>query len=269
MVDIVHENRRSPTGTQAIERALDVLGCFMGPKPELGVTETAKLLGLNPSTTHRIMRTLASAGYLAQNPETERYHLGRTAVLLGAVAQHVAGLDLIAPILEHVADTTGESVNFVVLDGDAGIIMQRIETKQPLRFAQPIGTRVGLHCSASGKALLAFHPDGEDAVRRLGPLVRHTEYTLTTRAALERDLELIRKRGYSLDEQETQLGVRCIAAPIVDSTRGALAAIGVQIPTVRMPKEKLPELAPLVIDAAKRIGSLTTADRLISTPRRS
>jgi IclR family acetate operon transcriptional repressor len=252
----------APTGAQAIERALDVLGCFLGAEPELGNAEIARRLGLTPSTVHRMVRALANAGYLEQNPNTERYRLGRSAVLLGAVAQHVVGLDLAVPILGQVADATGESVNFVVLDGDAGVITHRVETKNPLRFAQPVGTRVGLHCSASGKAMLAFHPEGNDAVRRMRRLAGHTEHTITSRAALERELKLIRERGYSLDEQETQLGVRCIAAPLLDASQHAYAAVGVQIPTVRIAQEKLPELAPVVVDAVKRIRGLIPAAHL-------
>jgi IclR family acetate operon transcriptional repressor len=262
-VEAAFETRHpgQPTGSQAIERALAVLGCFMGPEPELGITEIARRLGLYPSTAHRIVRALATAGYLDQNPKTEQYYLGRSAVLLGQVAQRAVGLDRVTPLLEDLAARTGESVNFVVLDGDAGVVALRIDTHQALRFDQPVGTRVGLSCSASGKALLAFHADREAAIKRLGRLERHTEFTITNRDALERELGSIRERGYSLDEQETQLGVRCIAVPVLGPSGHAHAAIAVQIPTVRMPREKLPELAPAVRETAERAASLVTRER--------
>lgn len=250
-----------PTGSQAIERALAVLGCFMDVEPELGITDIARRLGLSPSTVHRIVRALATAGYLDQNPKTEQYYLGRSAVLLGQVAQRAVGLDQVGSVLEDVAARTGESVNFVVLDDDDGIVTLRIDTRHPLRFEQPVGTHVGLSCSASGKALLAFHPDPAAALERLGTLERHTEHTITTRDALERELATIRERGYSLDEQETQLGIRCIAAPVLGPSGDAHAAIGVQVPTVRMPRDELPELAPLVRDAAQRAAGLVTRER--------
>jgi IclR family acetate operon transcriptional repressor len=253
----------APTGSQAIERALAVLACFLGPETELGVTQIARRLDLSLSTVHRIIRALASAGYLEQNPRTDQYYLGRSAVLLGQLAQRAVGLDLVLPVLEELSEKTGESVNFGVLDGDAAIVELRVESKHPLRFEQPVGTRVGLHCSAMGKALLAFTPAPEDPVRRLGRLERLTEFTLATPAALERDLALTRQRGYSLDEQEGQLGVRCIGAPVLDTSGKARSAIAVQIPTVRMPKDKLPELAPLVVDAANQISGLLRADRHI------
>jgi IclR family acetate operon transcriptional repressor len=248
-------------GSQAIERALAVLDCFMDGQPEQAVTGVARRLGLSVSTAHRIVRALVAAGYLAQNPKTDRYYLGRSAVLLGQVAQRAVGLEHVLPVLEEVSGRTGESVNFGVLDGDAAVIEIRIESKHPLRFERTVGARVGLYCSALGKALLAFNPDPEAVLRRLPPFERHTEYTLTTHAALERDLALTRERGYSLDEQETQIGVRCIGSPVLDASGFAQSAIAVQIPTVRMPKEKLPEVAPLVLDAAEQIRGLVRPDR--------
>jgi len=250
----------APTGAQAIERALSVLSCFMGPEPELGISDISRRLDLTPSTAHRIVRALVGAGYLDQNPKTDRYYLGRSAILLGQVAQRAMGLDRALPVLEEVAARTEESVNFVVLQADYGVVTLRLDTAHALRFEQPVGTRVGLFCSASGKAMLAFHPDGAQALDRLGRLTRRTEHTITSRRALERELQEIRERGYSLDEQEGQLGVRCVAAPVLNPTGHAMAAIAVQVPTVRMAKEELHRLGPVVMEAAGRVADLLGGD---------
>jgi IclR family transcriptional regulator, acetate operon repressor len=252
---------RAQTGSQAIERALAVLDCFMDGRPEVGVTEIARSLDLSVSTAHRIVRALVAAGYLGQNAKTDRYYLGRSAVLLGQVAQRALGLEQVLPVLEELSGRTGESVNFGVLDGEAAVIELRIESGHPLRFEQTVGTRVELHCSALGKALLAFNPDPRALLRRLPRLEGHTQHTLTTHAALERDLAVTRERGFSLDEQETQLGVRCIGSPVLDASGFAQSAIAVQIPTVRMPRQKLPELAPLLLDSAGRISGLLRPER--------
>ena len=256
-----NREQAAPPGSQAIERALAVLDCFMDGQAELGVTEIARRLGLSVSTTHRIVRALVAAGYMAQNSKTDRYYLGRSAVLLGQVAQRALGLEHVLTVLEEVSGSTGESVNLGVLDGDAAVIEIRIESKHPLRFEQTVGQRVELYCSALGKAMLAFNPDPEAMLRRLSPFASHTEYTLTTLDQIERDLALTRERGYSLDEQESQLGVRCVGSPVLDAAGFAQSAIAVQIPTVRMPKEKLPEVAPIVLDAARRISGLLPPDR--------
>lgn len=247
-----------PVGAQAIERAIAVLGCFMGDEPELGISQIARELALTPSTVHRIARALASAGYLDQNPRTGGYYLGRTAILLGQMAQRAVGLDQVLPILEDIAVRTGESVNFVALEGGDGVVTLRLDTRHALRFEQPVGTRIQLHSSASGKAMLAFHPA---ALENLGPLERHTEHTITSRRALERELRVIRERGYALDEQEGQLGVRCVAAPVLDDRGLAVGAVAVQIPTVRMPSDEMASLAPLVTDAARRVAAVLGGER--------
>lgn len=250
-------------GSQAIDRAFAVLNCFMGPDPQLGVTVIARRLDLNISTAHRIVRALVHAGYLDQNPKSGEYHLGRSAVLLGQHAQRAVGLEVALPILERLAETTGESVNLGILsrEGDTGIIALRVETRHHLRFEQPVGTRIGLSNSAMGKAMLAFHPDGVQALRQLGRLPALTEHSITSQAELRGHLEEIRRHGFSLCEQESQMGVRCIGAPVLDPDGYAHAAIAVQIPAVRMAREKLPELAPLVMDAAKRVAARMPADR--------
>ncbi len=244
------------TGSQAIERALSVLECFISSDPELGISEIARRLKLTPSTVHRIVRALTAAGYLEQNSATERYYLGRSAVLLGQIAERSTGLGMAYPVIERVATITSEATNLGIRDGDVAVVALRAESAHALRFEQPVGTHVHLHASAMGKALLAFAVDRTDVLRRLRRLQRFTEHTISSRAALEAELARTRERGYSLDEQETQLGVRCIGAPVLDASGQAYAAVGIQIPTVRMPQDRMIELAPLVLNAAEEIGRL-------------
>jgi IclR family transcriptional regulator, acetate operon repressor len=264
MEGAVHSSRpAAPLGSQAIERALGVLDCFMASDAELGITEIARRLQLSPSTVHRIVRALLSAGYLDQNPRTDQYYLGRSAVLLGQFAQRAMGMDQVLPVLEEVAERTGESVNFGIREDGSAIVALRVETRHALRFEQQVGTRVPLYCSALGKALLAFGADPVADVRALGRLERFTQYTITGKAALERELRDTRERGYSLDEQEKLLGVRCIGAPVLEPGGHARAAIAVQIPSVRMPRDDLPGLAPVVTGAAARIADLLHTDRAL------
>ncbi|MHB2023576.1 MAG: IclR family transcriptional regulator, partial [Mycobacteriales bacterium] len=146
-------------GTQAIGRALAVLRLFRERAEELGIMQVAQAVGLTPSTTHRIVRALAAEGYLTQSGVSDRYSLGREAVLLGVAAQRNLGLHTVQPVLERVAAQTGESVNLGVRDGSSALVLLRIQSSQPLRFDQPPGTRVPLHASSIGKALLAFGSD--------------------------------------------------------------------------------------------------------------
>jgi IclR family acetate operon transcriptional repressor len=249
-------------GGQAIARALAVLRRFM-ETDEVGITELAQELELSPSTVHRIVRALMTADFVDQNERTNRYYLGRAAVLLGQVAQHRYRLDLCIPLLERLGAESDESVNLVMRDGNAGVVTFRVECAHELRFHQPPGSRVALHCSASGKSILAFSPDLERDLESLGQLERLTPNTITSRAELEEDIILTRERGYSIDDEEFRLGVRCVGAPVLDASGHAQAAIAVQGPSIRLPDERLLQIAPLVKGTAKEISSLIPPDRRI------
>lgn len=251
-------------GTQAIARAFAVLHLFRDRGTDLGVVQVAKELGLTLSTAHRLIRALVAEGYLAQNEETDRYYLSTAAFLLGQSAQRNLGLDAARPVLERLSTQTGETVNLGILDGESVVIAQRVESPLPLRFSQAPGTRVSLYASSTGKAVLAFNDDLAGYLgalgRRLPPLTRKTHRTL---AALRQDLEHIRDRGWSTDDEETILGVRCVGAPVLDSLGRARAAVAVQAPAVRMPESRLAELGPDVVRAAKEISTLLPAGHRI------
>jgi IclR family transcriptional regulator, acetate operon repressor len=247
-------------GSQAVARALAVLMQFIETE-EAGISELARALKLSPSTVHRIVRALVAAGVVEQDERTNRYYLGRGAVLLGQVAQHRYGLDICLPLLERLAAASDESVNLVMRDGDAGVVTFRVQCRHELRFDQPVGSRVGLHCSASGKAILAFGPDRDRLLASLGPLQPQTPKTMTSLAELEEDLAGTRERGYSIDDEEFRTGVRCVGAPVLDASGHARSAIAVQAPSVRFPRERVERIAPLVRRTADEISSLIPPDR--------
>lgn len=244
-------------GAKTISRAFAVLRLFRDRRGDLGVGTVAKELGLNLSTTHRIVRALVSEGYLAQNEENERYYLGTGALLLGQAAHRTFSLDVVYPVLQRLAAATGESVNLGVLSGDVAVVVERVESTEPLRFTQPPGTRVALHASSMGKALLAFNEDAERrTLAAAHSLERITPKTLTSADALVNDLRRTRERGWSIDDEESTIGVRCVGAPIRDRSGVAAAAIAVQAPAVRLPDERFDVLGPEVTKAAKEVSDL-------------
>jgi IclR family transcriptional regulator, acetate operon repressor len=261
---LLSEEGATVAGSQAIGRALAVLGCFIHDgTDELGITEIARALDLTPSTVHRLVRALAAGGLLEQNEQTSRYYLGRTAIVLGQVAQRNYRVDAVLPHLERLSEATGESVNFVLRDGGEGIVTLHIASNQVLKFDQPPGTHVPLHSSASGKAMLAFSPDPDADVNSLAALHALTAHTITDKKKLKGDLRAIRKRGYSIDDEEYAEGVRCVGAPVLDVDGCARAAVAVQAPAVRMPLKRLHEVAPAVRAAAADIAGLIPPDRRI------
>lgn len=244
-------------GAQTISRAFAVLRLFRDHRGDLGVGTVARELGLNLSTAHRIVRALVAEGYLAQNTDSERYYLGTGALLLGQAAHSNFGLDVVYPVLRDLAATTSESVNLGVLAGDDAVVVERIESIEPLRFTQPPGTHVPLHASSMGKVLLAFNPEAEErTLKGVRRLPRLTAKTTVSPRELRAELQEIRARGWSTDDEESNLGVRCVGAPIRDGAGAARAAIAVQAPAVRVPDERFAELGPEVTRAAKEISSL-------------
>lgn len=244
-------------GTQAIGRAFAVLNVFRDEGADLGVVQLAERLGLTLSTAHRIARALVAEGYLAQEEGHERYHLGTQALLLGQAAQRAMGMDVARPVLERLAKHTGESVNLGLLDGDHAVVVQRIESQQPLRFSMEVGTRIELYATSMGKSMLAFNDELRDYVDALGDdLLQFTAKTHATSASLRKDLGRIRGRGWSIDDEESLLGVRCVAAPILDQFGKARGAVAVQAPAVRMPDPRFSDLGPAVRAAAQELARL-------------
>jgi len=244
-------------GTKAIDRALHVLSSFV-TTPEQGITEIASDANLSPSTVHRIVRALVQSGYLEQSSETDRYHLGHAAHVLGQSARESWGFDRALPILERIGSLTGESVNMGLADGADVVVLLRVESVQPLRFDQPAGSRISMHCSSLGKALLAF----TDAPLPTLNYSRITPTTITTEADFEKDLAKTRERGYSIDDQESIPGVSCIGAPILNAEGIAVAALAVQGPSVRMTAERIEAISEQAIAAAAEIRTTLGLDKL-------
>ncbi len=251
------EDRGRVVGAQAISRAFAVLHLVRDRGSDVGVGQIAKDLGLTLSTAHRIVRALVTEGYLAQNETNERYYLGGSALLLGQAAYRNFRLDVVRPVLERLSARTGESVNLGVLAGSYAIVVERVESPEPLRFTQPPGTRAPLHASAMGKALLAFNSELEarflGSAGALEPILPNTR---TRPGRLRAELEEIRARGWSTDDEESHLGVRCVGAPVLDRPGASRAAIAVQAPAVRMPTGRFADIAPHVVEAAKDIAAL-------------
>jgi IclR family transcriptional regulator, acetate operon repressor len=251
------------SGAQAIERAIAILRCFTGDVNDRGISELAAEVHLGASTVHRIVRALCEGGLLAQDTTTERYHLGPTTALLGQLAIERLGFSLARAELDALVAETGESVNLGVRQGDDVLVVLRIESHQPLRFDQEPGTRVPVHASAMGKALLAFASTSPaETVASLHDLERLTRNTVTSRKRLVAELEEVRRNGFAQNNEERNVGVRAIAAPVLDRGGVARAAIAIQGPTVRMTAERTAEIARAAVAAAQRVGAVVPLELL-------
>ncbi len=254
-------------GTRSVDRAFAILGVFREVDIDLGVNDVARRLSLTSSTVHRIMRVLTRQGYLAQDHETEDYHLGRGAYLLGQAASRRLGLYRALPVLQRTVALSGESVNLGMRDGDEMVVLAHAESEHTLRISQRPGSRLPVHASGMGKAAMAYVASIEDEVAALAkPLRVVTANTIVSAEKLTAELQATRDRGYSLDDEEAILGVRCVGAPVVSANGHVIAALAIQGPAVRMSPLRMQELASLAIAAAKEVAEVlpASADELFN-----
>lgn len=246
---------------QALDRGLAVL-VHLARVNELGVSELARTMGINKSTIYRVLSTLKASGFVDQNPLTGKYALGIRAFEVGvAVANRLGLLEQASPEMEVLAQRFNETVNLAVLDGAEIIYLHKIESSEPLRLGLRVGTRVPAYCSALGKCLLAFLDSREFRnwsqlwMPNDGRLETFTPRTIATPLALADELDLIRRRGFALDDEEYKPGIRCLAAPVYNHLGQLVAAISLAAPAVRLTIERLnEEVGPAVVETARRIS---------------
>lgn len=217
-------------------------------------SEVARHLDMPRTSAFRILRTLCATGLLEE--VDGKYRRGPGLLRLGLLALESAEINALAtPILRDLADASDETAHLAVRAGDQIMILQVADSPHPIRVASRPGTLVEIHCSATGKAILAAL--AVDDVRMLLAgvrLERRTERTLTALRTLEAELEQVRHRGYAIDDEEYHDGVRCLAAVVRDGRGDAVAAIGVTATALRFTKRKIPAMARLVIQAADALS---------------
>jgi DNA-binding IclR family transcriptional regulator len=249
-------NRRTAQGqVRSLVKALAILDCFSADRPELGVSEIARQLGMPTSTVGRLLITLHSAGVLSQDPTTQRYRIGSKVLSWGAV--YMNGLDVrekARPMLEELHRLTQETVNLYVLDGLERICVDRIESPQRVRVIVHIGERMPLYAGSAGKAILAYVPSA--VVERIleRPLERMTDNTITDPDKLLEELRSIRNHGYAISRSERFTDVLGLAAPVVDATGNVVASLNVAGPLVRFGDAEVTKYAPKVMQLAKDVS---------------
>ncbi len=242
---------------QSVVNALDILDYLASSGNEAGVTELAQFLGTHKSTASRLLATLNARGYVSRNPQSGKYGLGLHLVELSRVKLDQIDLRQLArPYLEELVSSTGETAHLAILDRARVVYVDKVDTPQTLGMRSRIGYRIAVHCTALGKALLAHVPAEElDALLDADSMVRFTSNTITDPETFKLHLASVRERGYAIDDEEHEDGIRCIAAPIKDHAGRVVAAISVSGPTFRVTREKADTIGQLVRDAACRLSA--------------
>ena len=240
---------------QSVARAMALLEHLAGDGRNTGITAIASHVGLHKSTCFGILHTLQELGYVVQNKETGRYSLGTKVFTLGQA--YVGGLDLRGLAEPHLADLAAESletVHLVIREGRHAVYLDKIEGPHAMTISSQVGQRARLHCTGVGKVILAhFTPDEQQAVLSQ-PMESYTEHTLTNREDLHEHLAEIRRRGLSMDDEEIEIGLCCIAAPIFDNTGAITAAISISGPKTRLTDHRIDSLSVSLRKAAGAIS---------------
>ncbi|MFE0147419.1 IclR family transcriptional regulator [Nonomuraea sp. NPDC059007] len=232
---------------QNVVNALRALEEVAARQP-IGVGELSRALGLPKSTVQRSLRTLHEAGWIRPaGGEVTRWLVTTKALQVGRRAE--LGLrDVALPVMEELRQRTGETVHLMVPEGDAVVLIERLETDKPLRIVLPLGIRLPLHASANGKAVLA-HLSGE-----LPELESYTPATITDPAVLREELAAIRAQGWAGNRGEWRSDIAAVAAAVLGAD-GPVATLSVSCPATRMTDELRPEYGKLVTEAAARIAA--------------
>jgi IclR family transcriptional regulator, KDG regulon repressor len=241
----------------ALRRGLSILDQFSGHEVEIGVNELARLVGMHKSTVSRLCATLENAGYLERDPGTGRFRLGARIYQLAGSSTSTTDVRVVArPVMLDLVQSSSETATLGVREGGDIVTIDVVDGLNHMRMATRVGMRTQLHASAVAKAILAWMPESEvDDLLRDWPMVALTPNTVTDGSALKQRLAEVRERGFAFDNEELEVGLRCVAAPIRDPHGRVVAGISISGPRHRMTEEAMQRYGPLVREAGEKISA--------------
>lgn len=240
---------------QSLVRALRLLGIVARADDGVTLTEAANRAGLPVSSAHRLLSTLQQERFVRFDQERTRWFVGVEAFVAGSGFLRSRDIATVArPYMRHLMEESGETVSLAVEEGGQAIYLAQVECRQLMRALASPGQRVPLHSSAVGKALIAYAFDArQETMMRDARLERFTDHTIVRQAQFRQAVANARRQGYAVDDEEHAIGLRCVAAPIFDETREAVAAISLSGPKARVTDARMKALAGLAQAAAAKI----------------
>jgi len=241
---------------RAVERAMQVLSSFDSDHAEQGVSEIAQTTGLHKATTHRIIMTLFNSGFLERTADGEKFRLGLRVVELGLGAlRRLDARRAAYPYMQQLVEEFQEICTLGVFDRGQVLYVEVVHSAHSLTIAARVGRHLPAHCTASGKVLLAFlSPEVVEPVLN-APLAVYTEKTIASPSRLREELEVVRQRGYAIADEEFEVGIWAISAPIRNFDRNVIAAMSIPFPVNRLNPERIPEISQALLEAANAVSA--------------
>jgi IclR family acetate operon transcriptional repressor len=241
---------------QTVERALDILEAFMESNEALGITELSRRVKLNKSTTYRIVQALRTRNYINQDDQTNKYFLGHRILRLASSFLNQNKVREIArAYLEELSRKSLQTVQLAVLERDKVIYIDQVEGTDIFQVRLRIGDRGPLHCTAAGKSILAFLPEGEvERIFENSKFLPFTDKTITSMSQLKNDLRKIRRVGFSFSDQEYDKNLRAIGAPIIGMGSKVIGAVALVAPYHRIKVKEVSYYGNMVREAGLKIS---------------
>lgn len=240
---------------RAVERALQILNSFDDEHPERGISEISEVVGLHKATTHRILTTMLNLGFIERSADGQKYRLGIQMIDLGFKV--LRRMDLrreSIPFMHRFIEEWDEAIDLSVFQNKEVLYVEVLQSHQTLTIAAAVGQRLPAHCTATGKLFLAFSPEKEVLSILDNTLRSYTINTMTSPEKLMQELAQVRKKGYSMDHEEYEDGIRAVAAPIRNYTGIVIAAISVPGPVSRMSDERMEQISKVLCEYATMIS---------------
>jgi DNA-binding IclR family transcriptional regulator len=224
---------------KVLEKTLKILNLFDERGKELTISEINHILGFNKTSTFRILKNLEDADFVEKDPDSQKYKLGVKLYYLGSLAEpHTKLLRITKPFLRQLNRDCDETVHLAILHQGEALYLDKMEGRKVIQVISGIGTKLPSHCSGVGKILLAGLP--QEAICRIVEekgLPAFTDNTITDLEHLKAELAKVNARGYAIDNEEIEEGLKCVAAPVHDSVKRVVAAISISAPKERFDKE--------------------------------
>lgn len=241
---------------QSVERSLSILEVLSEYSEGLGVTDISEKVNLHKSTVYRLLSTLIYKDYVTQDKETNKYKITFKLFELGN--RRIEKMDILSaskPYSKKLMESVNEVVHLVIRDGNRIVYIDKVEANNTIRMASSIGKRSPMYCTSVGKAMLAFLPAQEvEEVWNSSKIEKRTENTITDFEVLKKELAGIKEKGYAIDNEENEMGVRCIGAPIFNRFGQIEGAISISGPAIRVTEEKVEAIAEEVMKCAMLIS---------------
>ena len=240
----------------SVATAIRLLKAFSEDEVDIGISDLARRLGIAKSTAHRLAVTLVSEGLLEQDRGSGKYRLGVALFRLGALVRRRMEVSNEArPFLYDLREKINESVHLAILDGTEIMYVYNLESTHAIRMRSDLGVRKPAYCMAEGQAILAFAPPEVVEQVLAAGLAPRTPKTITAPDRFQKALAAVRQRGCAIEDEESELGMVCVAAPIRDDAGDVVAAVGIAGPATRLSKRSVATIIPHVIATADQVSS--------------